>query len=96
MNEAALQHVKVIRISLPMLARLLVQGRCWQVAMNGLPDDAAILGMWFDPMRDCWCLKVQSQSYPQAWPGEVYEIDPTPTVIEFTPSTAESAPKALV
>ena len=95
MNEAALRHVKVIRISLPMLARLLVQGRRWQVTENGLPDDAVILGTWFDPMRDCWCLKVQSQSYPQAWPGDVYEIDATPTVTEFTPQLVATAPKEL-
>ena len=95
MNEATLARIKVIRISLPMLARLLVQGRRWQVVADGLPEDAVILGTWFDPMRDCWCLKVQSQSYPQARPGDVYEIDATPTVTEFTPQLAASALREL-
>ena len=39
---------------------------------NGLPKDATLIDVFYDPMRDCFCLKIEHPSFEEIPVGQCY------------------------
>lgn len=71
------RRIKMLRMSVPMLAVLLRDGASWTLVKNQLPDDARFLRWRFDGESKDLVVTVWSASFPEIpLGGAMVDLDP--------------------
>lgn len=76
-------RLKIVQVSPEIILSMMIEGADihMRVMENGLPPDAKVSGCCYDPQARVFCIKVESESFPELFEGDKIPICKPPVFV---------------